>query len=169
MEALAELAEELECLDILVVDSPTLKREVWGAHEAFHTAVEGAAKSSDELNMAVPVGSMAAFVDYVKEQGAAEGLGVYAYGHAGDGGLHIYVCSDMGREEFTPVMEKLADLAYARCLELGGVVSSEHGVGYAKCKYLRESLGEAGYALLGRLKAAFDPGNILNPGKIFGD
>ena len=75
----------------------------------------------------------------------------------------------MGREEFTPVMEKLADLAYARCLELGGVVSSEHGVGYAKCKYLRESLGEAGYALLGRLKAAFDPGNILNPGKIFGD
>ena len=64
---------------------------------------------------------------------------------------------------------ELADLAYARCLELGGVVSSEHGVGYAKCKYLRESLGEAGYALLGRLKAAFDPGNILNPGKIFGD
>ncbi len=61
MEAVAELAEELECLDILVVDTPTLKRDVWGAHDAFHTAVEGAAKSADELNMAVPAAEMLHF------------------------------------------------------------------------------------------------------------
>lgn len=166
MERLAELAEELECLDILVVDTPTLKRDVWAAHEAFHTAVESAAKSADELNMSVPTETMAEFVEYVKELGAEKGLGVYAYGHAGDGGVHIYVCSNDDRETFAPVMTEVADSAYAKCRELGGHVSSEHGIGYAKKVYLQEALGEAGYALLGRIKAAFDPNGILNPGKV---
>ena len=44
MESIAELAEELECLDILVVDTPTLKRDTWEAHDAFHTSMEAGAK-----------------------------------------------------------------------------------------------------------------------------
>lgn len=103
-----------------------------------------------------------------KKLGAEAGLGVYAYGHAGDGGLHIYICSDDTREVFAPAMKNLADKAYSRCHELGGLVSSEHGIGYAKKAYLEESMGEAGYALLGRIKAAFDPKGILNPSKICG-
>ena len=168
MQALAELAEEIECMDIFVVDTPTLKRDIWAAHEAFHTAVEAAAKSAEELNMVLPVRCMAQYVEYVKKLGAEAGLGVYAYGHAGDGGLHIYICSDDTREVFAPAMKNLADKAYSRCHELGGLVSSEHGIGYAKKAYLEESMGEAGYALLGRIKAAFDPKGILNPSKICG-
>lgn len=166
MEAVAELAEELECLDILVVDTPTLKRDVWGAHDAFHTAVEGAAKSADELNMAVPAAEMAGYVEYLKEIGEEKGVGVYAYGHVGDGGLHAYFCSDQSRDAFEPVMAELAELAYAKCRAVGGAVSSEHGIGYAKKAFLRASAGEAGYALMGRIKRAFDPKGILNPGKV---
>ena len=163
MEALAELAEELECLDILVVDTPNLKRDVWAAHDAFHTAVEGAAKKADELNMAVPVGTMAEFVEYVKQLGSAANVGVYAYGHAGDGGLHIYLCGDDAADG---ALGSISDAAYSKVAELGGSVSSEHGIGVAKSGYVKNALGETGYELMGSIKKAFDPKGILNPGKI---
>lgn len=166
MEAIAELSEEFEPLDILVVDTPTLKRDVWAAHAAFHTSIEGAVKRSTEINAAVPVTAMSEYVDYIKQLGSGAGLGVYAYGHAGDGGLHIYVGNDSSPEDFAAAATALMNAAYAKCKELGGTVSSEHGIGNAKQSYLKESLGEDGYLLLGRIKAAFDPNGILNPGKI---
>ncbi len=166
MEALAELSEELECLDVLVVDSPTLKRDMWAAHDAFHISVEAAAKSSDELNMTVPAKALPEFVGFLKGTGISKGLGVYIYAHVGDGGLHAYFVSDEARDIFAPLMVGVAQAAYAKCAELGGNVSSEHGIGYAKREYLKASLGETGYALMGRIKAAFDPNGILNPGKV---
>ena len=82
METVAELAEELECLDILVVDTPTLKRDVWAAHDAFHTSMETVAHER-EINVNVPSQSVASFVNYAKEQGAAHGLQVMSYAHVG--------------------------------------------------------------------------------------
>ncbi|MEG1758726.1 MAG: FAD-binding oxidoreductase [Oscillospiraceae bacterium] len=165
MEALAELSENFGVLDILVVDTPSLTRDVWGAHDAFHTSVEAAAKASDELNVAVPVGAMSEYVDYVKALGAEAGMGVYAYGHAGDGGLHIYLCGD-DKSAFASKLTSVRDSAYARCRELGGRVSSEHGIGSAKKKYLRLAIGDGGVAAMRRIKEALDPKGILNPGKV---
>jgi glycolate oxidase len=166
MEALADLAEEIECLDILVVDTPTLKKDVWAAHEAFHTATESAARNYNELNMAVPVNKMAELVESVKAAGKEKGVDIYAYGHAGDGGLHIYICSDEAKEVFAAKNKEIAGAAYEKCRELGGVVSSEHGIGYSKKEFLLASAGKSGYELMKRVKAAFDPNGILNPGKI---
>lgn len=166
METIAEMAEELECLDILVMDTPTMKREAWAAHDAFHTAMESGAKSADELNMSVPTARMAEFLLYVKKLGVEKGVKVMAYAHVGDGGMHVHVVSDASREEFVPVMAEFAKAAYAKCAELDGKVSSEHGIGYAKKAYLKAAIGEGEYALLRRIKAAFDPNGILNPGKV---
>ena len=55
---------------------------------------------------------------------------------------------------------------YARAAEMGGLVSGEHGIGYAKKKYIARQYGEAELALMRRVKLAFDEKNILNPGKI---
>lgn len=166
MERVAEMSEEWGVLDILVVDTPNLKKDVWAAHDAFHTATESVLYA-DELNMAVPPMELPAFIESVKALGAQQGLDVYAYGHAGDGGVHIYVCANDGdREAFLTKREAVFDAAYAACRTLGGAVSSEHGVGYLKKKYLKEFVGEDAYALMGRIKAAFDPKGILNPGKV---
>lgn len=165
MEAVAELAEELECLDILVVDTPTLKRDTWDAHDAFHTSTE-TAKSEDELNVNVPAENMAELVAFAKAQGEEKSLKVLTYGHVGSGGLHIHVLSDSGKAEFAPVMAELAGAVYAKCAELGGSIDGEYGVGYAKKAYLKAALSEEQYAKLTAEKAAFDPKGILNPGKI---
>ena len=61
MESIAELAEEIECLDILVGDTPTMKREFWAAHDAFHTSMESGAKNAIEYNITVPAEKIAAY------------------------------------------------------------------------------------------------------------
>lgn len=156
MEAVAELAEELECLDILVVDTPTLKRDVWAAHDAFHASMETAAHES-EINVNVPSQSVAGFVNYAKEQGAAQGLRVMAYAHVGSGGVHVHIISDTGAD-----MDGIMELIYAKCSELGGDVKGEYGVGYSKKAYLNEEKRSD----FKSKKANFDPKGILNPGKV---
>ena len=58
------------------------------------------------------------------------------------------------------------DKAYAKCAELEGQVSGEHAIGHAKMQYLRESVGEDVFQLMGEIKRVFDPNYILNPGKV---
>ena len=166
MESIAELAEELECLDILVVDTPTLKRDTWEAHDAFHTSMEAGAKCSDELNVKLPQENIAQLVEYAKEQGEKAGLNVMCYAHVGSGGVHIHTAYDGSKEEFLPLMSAFAADVYARCAQLSGCIVGEYGVGYAKVDTYKQLLGQEAYAELSARKAAFDPKHILNPGKV---
>lgn len=166
MESIAELAEELECLDILVVDTPTLKRDTWEAHDAFHTSMEAGAKCSDELNVNLPQENISALVEFAKEQGESSGLKVLCYAHVGSGGLHIHTAYDGTKEDFIPLMASFAAQVYARCAQLSGSIVGEYGVGYAKTDYYKQSIGPEAYSRLSARKAAFDPKHILNPGKV---
>lgn len=155
MEAVAELAEELECLDILVVDTPSLKRDVWAAHDAFHTAMETAAHES-EINVNVPSQNIAAFINYAKELGSSA-CQIMAYAHIGSGGVHLHIISETGAD-----MEKISELIYAKCAEFNGDIVGEYGVGYTKKAYLSREK-RSGFKAK---KAEFDPKGILNPGKV---
>ena len=166
MESIAELAEELECLDILVVDTPTLKRDTWEAHDAFHTSMEAGAKCSDELNVNLPQENISALVEFAKDQGESSGLKVLCYAHVGSGGLHIHTAYDGTKEDFIPLMAAFAAQVYARCAQLSGSIVGEYGVGYAKTDYYKQSIGPEAYSRLSARKAAFDPKHILNPGKV---
>ena len=164
MEALAGLAEEgeIECLDILVGDTPTMKREFWAAHAAFHTSMEAGAKSAFEANVEVPAEAMAGMIAFAKEAAEAKDLKAYIHCHVGSGGMHIHVASDKNREESAPEARAFLDAVYARTAELGGDVAGEYGIGWAKKGYL--SAGARGE--LAGLKAEYDPKGILNPGKV---
>lgn len=161
MEEIAELAEEIECLDILVGDTPTMKREFWAAHDAFHTSMESGAKNAIEYNITVPAGKIAEMVEYAKAEGEAKGLKVMAYAHVGSGGMHIHAVSDGAKDEFAAKAAELAALIYGKCAELGGSIRGEYGIGCAKKQYL----GAEALEKFGALKAKYDPKGILNPGK----
>ena len=161
MEEIAELAEEIECLDILVGDTPTMKREFWAAHDAFHTSMESGAKNAIEYNITVPAEKIAEMVEYAKAEGEAKGLKVMAYAHVGSGGMHIHAVSDSTKDEFAVKAAELAALVYGKCAELGGSIRGEYGIGCAKKQYL----GAEALEKFGALKAKYDPKGILNPGK----
>ena len=168
MESIAELAEEMQAADVLVVDEPNVRRAVEEAYDALHSSVEAAARRVDESNTSVPPSELAGYVSFLHALGEEKGLTVRVFGHASDGNVHACIYNDgMSDEEFRAAAAGFMDENYARCRSLNGAVSAEHGIGLGKKRYLAESAGPVRIRLMQGIKAAFDPNMVLNPGKIF--
>ena len=164
---LGKIAEEADALDVLVVATTSTKKAAWSARSSFLTAIEADTKLIDEMDVVVPVDKIPAFLIYIRKLGEEGGIRIRNFGHAGDGNLHIYCCSnDLEEEEFKKRVKIIMDKAYAKCAELEGQVSGEHSIGHAKMVYLKESVGEDVFGLMGEIKKVFDPDHILNPGKV---
>ena len=169
MDRLGEVAAEAGAYDVLVVWTEGLKKDVWAARSAFLTVIEAETKLLDEMDVVVPVDRIAEFLVYCHDVAAQQGVRLRSFGHAGDGNLHIYCCSnDLEEGEFKRRVQAIMDKCYAKCTEFEGQVSGEHSIGHAKKAYLRESVGETAYGLMGAIKQVFDPDGILNPGKVCG-
>ena len=170
MDRLGEVAEQTGAYDTLVVWTDGLKKDVWSARSAFLTVIEAETKLLDEMDVVVPVDRIAEFLVYTHDEAERQGVYVRSFGHAGDGNLHIYCCSnDLEEDEFKRRVKKLMDACYAKCTEFEGQVSGEHSIGHAKKEYLRESVGDTAYGLMGAIKKVFDPKGLLNPGKVCHD
>jgi glycolate oxidase len=153
--------------DVFISNTEERQESIWSARGAFLEAIKSSTPAMDECDVVVPRNQVARFVKYVKELERMYQIRIRSFGHAGDGNLHVYVCKDQLTEadwnkRLTAVMAAL----YQKAQELGGQVSGEHGIGHAKREFLRESVGDPAMRLMQGIKLAFDPGNILNPGKI---
>ena len=167
VDAAAHICLDAGAPDVFLSDTAERNEAIWSARGAFLEAIKASTTEMDECDVVVPRKYVADFVLYSHELQKKHGIRIRSFGHAGDGNLHIYVLRD-GLDE-TLWKEKLeavfADL-YGKARELGGKVSGEHGIGYAKKPYLAESLDAANLALMAGIKQVFDPNNILNPGKV---
>jgi FAD/FMN-containing dehydrogenase len=101
------------------------------------------------------------------EEIARRDLPIICFGHAGDGNIHVNIMFDQGRPRERQAAHAATEDLFALVRTLRGTLSGEHGVGVAKAPYLGLEISEAALALQRRLKQAFDPENIMNPGKIF--
>jgi glycolate oxidase len=114
----------------------------------------------------VPRSKLAEMVERIEAIAASYGLTIGTFGHAGDGNLHpTCVLASNSAEEVERAHRAFTEI-FAAAIELGGVITGEHGVGLAKLPWLEANLGSAQMALLRRIKQAFDPAGILNPGKL---
>jgi len=167
VERAAELFYENNAVDVLVADEPSKKREVREARGSFLEAISAETKLLDECDVVVPINKIAEYMSYIKEIEKEADLTVKSFGHAGDGNIHIYTCSnDLEEEEFKRRVHIFMTKAYHKATEFGGLVSGEHGIGFGKIDYLKKSLGETNIRLMQEIKKVFDPNLILNPGKV---
>jgi glycolate oxidase len=167
VERASEVVLEAGAIDVLVADTPALKRDAWAARSSFLEAIIADTKLLDECDVVVPVTQIAPFLVYVKGLEEEASFKVKSFGHAGDGNLHIYCCSnDLEREDFIARVDKFMEAVYIKATELGGQVSGEHGIGHGKVPFLAESVGATNMALMEGIKKVFDPNLILNPGKV---
>lgn len=167
IEQAAEVLLEAGAIDVLVADNPQKISEAWAARSSFLEAIESQTKLLDECDVVVPVTKIAEYISYVNEKGSNYDFEVKSFGHAGDGNLHIYTCSnDMERTEFREQVDKFMKEIYEKTYEFGGKISGEHGIGHGKRQYLKEFEGDVNINLMKGIKKAFDPKNILNPGKV---
>ena len=168
VERTAELAIENGAMeDMIIADSPAQKKAVWAARSSFLEAIEVETKLLDECDVVVPVNRIAEFLAFANKLGEEHGLTIRSFGHAGDGNLHIYQCSnELPEDEFKRRVDVYFEALYKQAVACGGLVSGEHGIGRGKIPYLRQSVGEVNMALMEGIKKVFDPNLILNPGKV---
>jgi glycolate oxidase len=115
----------------------------------------------------VPRSELARMIRFIQETALRHRLDIATFGHFGDGNLHpTFLTNEKDADEMHRVELAMGDI-FAQALALGGTITGEHGVGLAKKAFLKGQLGEASYELVKRVKRTLDPGNLLNPGKIF--
>ena len=167
VSGVAELCLANGAIDAYIVDTEERRGAVWSARSAFLEAIKASTTEMDECDVVVPRNHVAEFVLYTHQVAREVGIRIPSFGHAGDGNLHIYICrDDLTEEIWQAKLKQVFDLLYTRANELGGLVSGEHGVGYAKREYLRQAAGDTQMELMRGIKKVFDPKNILNPGKV---
>ena len=155
-------------VDVYIVDTEERRSAVWNARGAFLEAIKASTTELDECDVVLPRNRIAEFIKFTHRLADELGMRIPSFGHAGDGNVHIYLCrDDMDVAGWESTLALAFDRMYDKAAEMGGQVSGEHGIGLAKKAYLLSQHGSETIALMRRIKSAFDPKAILNPGKIF--
>ena len=167
LSIVADLCLERGAVDAYIVDTEERKKSVWSARGAFLEAIKSSTPEMDECDVVVPGNQVDTFIKFTHELAHQFGIRIPSFGHAGDGNLHVYICrDDLADGDWELVKTGCFDRMYQKAVELGGLVSGEHGIGYAKKEYLRRQYGQTPIALMQGIKQVFDEKNILNPGKV---
>jgi glycolate oxidase len=161
----AELVQGDAAGEVIVAQNEAQRRDIWETRRYLSVNLKALHPKKLSEDVAVPRSKIPAMIARAKEIGAARGLAVATYGHAGDGNLHCNVLFD--REDERPAVDAAVAEILRAAVDLGGTITGEHGVGLSKRDFLEYEQGRELVALQRRLKAFFDPSGILNPGKIF--
>lgn len=169
-EEAAQICLKCGAIDVFISSTQERNESIWSARGAFLEAIKASTTEMDECDVVVPRRHIAEFVLYSHELQKKHNIRIRSFGHAGDGNLHIYILRDeLSQEVWEKKLAEVFDDLYAKAKSLGGKVSGEHGIGYAKRPYLGESLSPSEQLLMKGIKQVFDPQNILNPSKIIAD
>ena len=140
---------------------------IWKGRKSAFSAVGRLSPDFIVQDGVVPRARLGEALAEVKRLGQEHGLRVANVFHAGDGNLHPLILYEGSEEGSLERAEALAGEILRMCAGMGGSITGEHGIGMEKRDYLSEMFGEEDIALMKRVRGAFDPKNISNPGKMF--
>ena len=163
LERAADVCAAHGALDVLLAQDEAQRERIWAPRRMLSATLKETAERKISEDIVVPRQQIPAMLAAVSQIGDRHGLRVAAYGHAGDGNLHVNVLFDESAAE-------RADAAVrdviCETLRLGGTISGEHGIGLLKREFLPLEQTQELLSVQRALKATLDPHHILNPGKI---
>ncbi len=153
--------------DVRVALTEREQRDFWRLRRAVGEAVKKLGPYAEE-DCAVPRARLPELLRGVREVAARHGLTAVCYGHAADGNIHVNVVQPPGeRERWLARRDAAVAEIFRAVVALGGTITGEHGVGLTQRAYLALRHPPEVVAAMRAVKAVFDPGGLLNPGKIF--
>lgn len=143
--------------------------QLWKARRSVLPALTRLSPTVVLEDVTVPRSKLPDMVDRIEKVAGRYGLRIAVYGHAGDGNLHPSFLTDKkNRDEMKRVGVAVSEMMRA-CIDLGGTISGEHGIGVDKKPFMVLEIGEAGCEIMRRVKGSLDPKGIMNPGKMFNE
>jgi len=165
LSSVGEICQREGAVETMLAQSEEQRQTLWAARRVLSTALRALKPHKISEDIAVPRSCIPAIIEKMKRLGEELGLIVATYGHAGDGNLHCNILFDSPGDR--PRVDEAIRRMLEMTVEMGGTITGEHGVGYAKRDFLALEQSPALIALQRRLKSLFDPAEVLNPGKIF--
>jgi glycolate oxidase len=167
MEELArsgEMCTEAGAIDVVAAQDEAQRRRIWETRRMISVALMSVRPFKISEDVAVPRGKLVELIRRVREIGARHDIPTACYGHAGDGNLHVNLLFASAEERAKS--HAAVDEVLQAAIDLGGTITGEHGIGLAKRAFLAKEQSRDVIELQRRLKKAFDPDDLLNPGKI---
>ena len=166
-EKIYSILQKYKCGEILFAEDSQDQKKVWKVRQSIGLAVKSYSVYKEE-DTVVPRSELVTLLSSVKEIGKKYGFRSICYGHAGDGNLHINILKENLEESvWTDIITDAIREIFELCVQLGGTISGEHGIGLVQKKYLDIPFTKEQLELQKNIKTLFDPNKILNPGKIF--
>jgi glycolate oxidase len=147
-------------------ESQTAER-LWEARRGVSPALFRLRPHKISEDVVVPRSRLPELGDFLENLSHTHGLPIAAFGHAGDGNIHVNIMLDRDVPGQLETAETVVKELLGAVISMGGTITGEHGVGITKAPYLEMEISIPGIDLMRRIKHAFDPKGILNPGKIF--
>jgi D-lactate dehydrogenase (cytochrome) len=175
----ASVAEQAQSVQALAAEqggeafewasTPEARTRLWTArHHAYLSALQTRPGCRCvTTDTCVPISRLAESINESVREVEATDLPYFIVGHVGDGNFHMGYLIDPQQPAERDLAERLSAQMVARALRLGGTCTGEHGIGLHKQGFLLDEAGPSGVALMRSIKAALDPAQIMNPGKIF--
>ena len=155
---------------IIAAESAQQRERLWRARRSIREAIHEESPVFLAEDCVVPRSAIPSFLKDLKKYLVSMDLRSVMFGHAGDGNVHIDILKgDMPYQEWTSLVPALKKEIYRRALDSGGTITGEHGIGCLRKNYLPMAMTDAEIELMKRIKRAFDPELILNPGKVIPD
>ncbi len=168
VERVAELCLEHGARDVLVAADTHTRDRLWEARRAIIDALNHESPVNHMEDVTVPRAQIPALLAGIQALSERHEVRMITFGHAGDGNVHVNVLKDnLPEDRWEALLPPLREELYRLTLALGGTLTGEHGIGATRRQYLPLALDSAQIAMMRRIRQAFDPNGILNPGKIF--
>jgi D-lactate dehydrogenase len=164
-ERVAEAARNDGAIDVTLAKTEEEVQRLWQTRKALSPALRKIAPKKINEDVVVPVSEIPALIDGLQALSQQYGITIVNFGHAGNGNIHVNLLVDPDDPEQMKNAEHCLDEVFTLVLKLNGTLSGEHGVGLEKRDFVAREIDATTLDLMRRIKAQFDPHNILNPDK----
>ena len=167
IEKVGDICLKQGALEVFVADNRTTKDKLWKGRKSVAEAVWAHApiQIANE-DVVIPTSRAADFMKELENLCRDAGIKYAAYGHLGDGNMHVTLYLEREERGWREIIEAARRRLYSIVIKFGGTLTGEHGVGLKRVEYVPLFIDRAQIELIRRVKLAFDPNNILNPGKM---